>query len=337
MNCGGLLAIQSAEWLIGLRFSSRLWPNKEVRMVSSTRKKAKRFAPLFLLMIPGLTYLIINNYLPMLGMIIAFKDINYSKGIMGSDWVGFNNFEYLFKTTDAFIITRNTLLYNGVFIVLTTVLAISLAILLNEIGKKWFQRFYQSVLLLPYLISMVIVSYLVFALLSGDTGFINRTIVPMLGIDEISWYSEKQYWPYILTIVHLWKGVGYLCVIYLASIISIDQGYYEAAALDGATKGQQIRFITVPLIFPVITIMTLLAIGRIFYSDFGLFYQVPMDSGVLSETTNVIDTYVYRALMNLGDVGMSSAAGVYQSIVGFILVIVSNFAVRKYSKENALF
>lgn len=305
--------------------------------MSSTTKRWKKFAPLFLLMLPGLVYLIINNYLPMFGMIIAFKDINFAKGILGSDWVGLKNFEYLFKTSDAFIITRNTILYNVLFIVINTIGAIGLAILLNEIRQKFFQRFYQSVIILPHLISMVIVSYLVYAMLSSDTGLINKTILPMFGAEPIAWYSSKEFWPYILTVVNIWKGIGYLSVVYLASIISIDPEYYEAATLDGASKWQQIRAITIPLITPVITMMTLLAIGRIFYSDFGLFYQVPMDSGILSETTNVIDTYVYRALMNLGDIGMSSAAGVYQSIVGFVLVILSNYAVRKFNKENALF
>lgn len=273
----------------------------------------------------------------MFGMIIAFKDINFSKGILGSDWIGFKNFEYLFKTRDAFIITRNTILYNMLFIIINTLGALTVAILLNEIRKKFFQRFYQSIVILPYLISMVIVSYLVFAMISSDTGFINQSILPLFGIEPISWYSSKQYWPYILTIVNIWKGIGFLSVVYLASIISIDTEYYEAATLDGATKFQQIRSITIPLIAPVITMMTLLAVGRIFHSDFGLFYQVPMDSGILADTTNVIDTYVYRALMNLGDIGMSSAAGVYQSVVGFILVIISNYAVRKFSRDNALF
>lgn len=305
--------------------------------MGSTAKRWKRFTPLFLLMIPGLAYLIVNNYLPMFGMIIAFKDVNFSKGILGSDWIGFKNFEYLFKTADAYIITRNTILYNGAFIVINTIGAVSLAILLNEIRKKFFQRFYQSIIILPHLISMVIVSYLVYAMLSSETGLINKSILPLLGVDPIAWYSNKEYWPYILTIVNIWKGIGFLSVVYLASIISIDPEYYEAATIDGASKWHQIRSITFPLITPVITMMTLLAIGRIFHSDFGLFYQVPMDSGVLSETTNVIDTYVYRALMNLGDIGMSSAAGVYQSVVGFILVILSNYAVRKFSKDNALF
>ncbi|TXK84030.1 sugar ABC transporter permease [Paenibacillus sp. N3.4] len=307
---------------------------------SSTSKRLSRwknYYPLYLLMIPGVLYLLINNYVPMFGVIIAFKDINYQAGILGSDWIGFKNFEYLFKTKDALIITRNTILYNSLFIVVHTVIAIFVAILLNEVKKKFLSRFYQSVILLPYLISMVIVSYLVYSMLSVESGLMNKAILPLFGIDSISWYSEAKYWPYILTLVHIWKGVGFLCVVYLASIISIDTEYYEAATLDGASRWYQIRSITIPLIMPVIIMMTLLAIGRIFYSDFGLFYQVPMDSGALSKTTNVIDTYVYRGLMNLGDIGMSSAAGLYQSLVGFVLVIVSNYAVRKFSKDNALF
>jgi putative aldouronate transport system permease protein len=297
----------------------------------------KTFAPLYLLTIPGLLYLLINNYLPMFGLVIAFKDVNFSKGIFGSDWIGFKNFEYLFKTTDAYIITRNTILYNSVFIILNLVVAVGVAILLNEIKNKLMARFYQSVVLLPYLISMVIVSYLGYAILSMDNGFMNKTLLPFLGMEEIAWYNEAEYWPYILTFVHTWKGAGFLCVVYLAAIIGIDQEYYEAATLDGASKWQQIRSITIPLITPVIIMMTLLAIGRIFYSDFGLFYQVPMDSGSLFNTTNVIDTYVYRGLMQLGDIGMSSAAGVYQSLVGFVLVLFSNYVVRKINRENALF
>ena len=297
----------------------------------------KSFAPLYLLTIPGLLYLLINNYLPMFGLVIAFKDVNFSKGIFASEWIGFKNFEYLFKSSDAYIITRNTILYNAVFILLNLVVAVGVAILLNEIKNKLMARFYQSVVLLPYLISMVIVSYLGYAFLSMDNGFMNKTVLPFLGVEGISWYNEPAYWPYILTLVHTWKGAGFLCVVYLAAIIGIDQEYYEAATLDGASKWQQIRFITIPLITPVIIMMTLLAIGRIFYSDFGLFYQVPMDSGSLFNATNVIDTYVYRGLMQLGDIGMSSAAGMYQSLVGFVLVLFSNYVVRKINRENALF
>ncbi|WP_391572622.1 ABC transporter permease [Cohnella sp.] len=297
----------------------------------------RKYGVLLLMMVPGLAYLLINNYMPMFGLLIAFKDFNFTKGLLGSDWIGLRNFEYLFKTQDAYIITRNTILYNFAFILLNTVFAVGIAIALNEIRSRFLSRFYQSVLLLPHLISMVIVSYLAYSLLSMETGFINKTVLPLLGIEEISWYSESRYWPFILTIISLWKGAGFLCVIYLAAIVGIDPEYYEAATLDGATKWQQIRSITLPLLSPIIIMMTLLAIGKIFYSDFGLFYQVPLGSGALNDTTQVIDTYVYRALMNLGDIGMSSAAGLYQSIVGFVLVLLSNYAVRKFNKDSALF
>lgn len=300
-------------------------------------KKARRYMPLFLMLMPGFIYLLINNYLPMAGIIIAFKNIDYAKGIFGSDWIGLANFRYLFTTSDAFIITRNTLLYNGGFIIINLVLAVALAIMLNEVRSKLMARFYQSVVLVPYLISMVIVGYLVMAFLNADTGFLNNKILPLFGIDPIAWYGESKYWPYILTVVNTWKNVGYLCIIYLAAIVGIDQEYYEAARIDGASKWRQIRSITIPLIMPVIIIMTLLSIGRIFYSDFGLFYQVPLNAGVLQPTTDVIDTYVYRSLINLGDIGMSSAAGLYQSVVGFVLVLISNYMVRRKDKDQALF
>ncbi len=319
---------------------SQTTPAKTAPATASATKKTssfRKFLPLTLMTLPGLAYLLINNYLPMFGLVIAFKNVDFSKGILGSDWVGFKNFEYLFKTSDAYIITRNTIAYNLVWICIGTVMAIVLAILLNEVRSKFFARFYQSVILLPHLISIIIISYLVYAVLSPETGFMNKTVLPALGMEEISWYFEPKYWPYILTIVHLWKGVGYSVIIYFASILGIDEEYYEAAKLDGASKWQQIRSITIPLLSPVIIMLTMLSIGRIFYSDFGLFYQVPMNSGPLYDTTNVIDTYVFRGLLGLGDMGMAAAAGFYQSLVGFTLVISANLIVRKLSKDNALF
>lgn len=307
-------------------------------MKSRTKlQKMKKFIPLYLMMVPSLLYLIINNYLPMFGLVIAFKNVNFKKGILGSDWAGFQNFKYLFATQDAWVITRNTLLYNIAFILVHTFLAICLAIILSELTAQKCKRFYQSVTLLPYLISMVIVSYLVNAFLSSDTGFLNNSVLPLLGIEPVSWYTDAGKWPVILVIVDAWKNVGYLSIIYYSAVIGVDREYLECAALEGATKMQQIRKIILPLISPVITIMVLLAIGKIFYSDFGLFYQVPMDSGPLYPTTNVISTYVYRGLMQLGDIGMSSAAGLYQSVVGFILVLLSNLVVRKLEPDNALF
>ena len=196
---------------------------------------------------------------------------------------------------------------------------------------------YQTVILIPFLISIVVVSYLVYAFLSTDSGFINNSILKPLGMEPISWYTTPKYWPVILVIVNLWKGFGYNCIIYYATLVGIDRGYYEAAVIDGANRWQQVVHITLPSLKPTIITLTLLAIGRIFYSDFGLFYQVPMNSGMLIDVTNTIDTYVYRALITLNNVSMSSAAGFYQSLVGFTLVLTANFVVKKISEENALF
>ncbi|ANU56122.1 sugar ABC transporter permease [Acutalibacter muris] len=289
------------------------------------------------MMIPGFIYLFINNYLPMAGLVVAFKQYDARKGIFGSDFIGFQNFKYLFATKDALVITRNTLLYNAAFIVLNTVLSIFIAILLSELFSIGARKLYQSVILLPFLISTVIAGYIVYGFLSADSGFINKSVLPLLGIDDISWYNEPKYWPVVITFVYIWKNVGYNCIIYLSAIIGIDRQYYEAAALEGAGKIRQIFSITLPMIKSVTIMLILLAIGRIFYADFGLFYQVPMNSGALFPTTNVIDTYVYRSLIQIGNIGMSSAAGFYQSIVGLVLVSVSNLVIRKVDPESALF
>ena len=273
----------------------------------------------------------------MAGIIIAFKQVNYRLGILASPWVGFSNFEYLFATKDAWIITRNTICYNVVFILLTPVIAIAIAVVLNEITAKLSKKFYQTIILIPYLISIIVVSYLVNALLSTDTGFINNSILEPLGRDSVSWYSSPQYWPFILVLVHIWKGFGYNTIIYYATLVGIDRTYYEAAAIDGANRWNQFVHVTLPGLKSTIITLTLLSVGRIFYSDFGLFYQVPMNSGPLINATNTIDTYVYRGLMQLNNVGMSSAAGFYQSVVGFILVLTANIVVSKISKEDALF
>jgi putative aldouronate transport system permease protein len=299
--------------------------------------KNRRMLPLWLMVLPGMIYLLINNYIPMLGVFIAFKKIHYSKPLWLNDWAGFDNFTFLFASPDAYIILRNTLLYNAAFIILNLIFALFIAVMLNELKNKLLKKSYQSILLLPYLLSFGIVGYLVYAFLSVEHGFINTNILSLFGIQPIEWYMNSEYWPYILLIVQNWKTVGYLSVIYLAAIVGINNEYYEAAYIDGANKWSQITKITIPLIKPVIVIMTLLAIGRIFYADFGLFYQVPMNTGRLLPTTNVIDTYVYRALIQTGDVGMSAAAGLFQSVLGFVLVLAANFTVRKIDKDNALF
>lgn len=301
------------------------------------KKKLQRYWPLYLMIFPGCLYLLINNYIPMAGIIIAFKRVNFSKGIFASPFVGFENFKFLFQTKDAFIITRNTILYNVAFIIVNTIIGIFIAILICEVRSKFAKKVYQSAILVPFLMSMVILSYIVYALFSSENGMVNNSILPLLGKEPISWYNESKYWPAILIVTNCWKGVGYGCLIYISTIIGIDRSYYEAAQLDGATKWQLIRYITLPGLKGTIITLTLLSVGRIFFSDFGLFYQVPMNSGMILETTNVIDTYVYRALLQLGNVGMASAAGVYQSLVGFAVVLLSNWGVRKLDPDSALF
>lgn len=300
------------------------------------KRKIGKYIPVYVMLLPGFLYLLINNYVPMSGLIMAFKHVNWQKGIWGSDWAGLDNFEYLFKTPDAFNITRNTIGYNVVFIIVNLIVALIFAILLSEIRNKLAVKCYQTVIMLPFMISMVIVSYLAYAFLAGDTGLFNG-IRRAFGLEDISWYTEPKYWPFILVFINCWKGVGYGTIVYLSSILGIDQELYEAAEVDGITELKKIRYITLPLIKPTIITMMLLSVGRIFYSDFGLFYQVPMSSGALIDATSTIDTYVYRGLITLGDVGMSSAAGFYQSIVGFILILFANWITNKYSSENALF
>ena len=297
----------------------------------------KEYWPLYLMRLPALLYLLINNSIPRAGMVIAFKKLNFAKGIWASPWAGLKNFKFLFASKDAWIITRNTLLYNVAFILVNMVVGIAIAILITEVRNTKLKKIYQSAILLPFLMSMVILSYIVYALLSAENGLVNNSILPLFHIDPIQWYQKPKYWPAILIIANCWKGVGYGCLIYIASLIGIDPSFYEAARLDGASKWQEITKITLPSLVPTIITLLLLSIGRIFYSDFGLFYQVPMNSGVLFPTTNVIDTYVYRALIEQGNISMSSAAGVYQSLVGFCVVMLSNWIVRRVDKDQALF
>lgn len=292
-----------------------------------------RQLPLYMMLLPGTLFLILFNYLPMLGTVLAFKSYNYSKGILYSDFVGFKNFEVFFRTPDAWIITRNTVGYNVIFIILNLVINVLAAILLSEMLSKRLSKIYQTVILMPHFLSWVIVAYLVYAFLSSDYGILNKIITSMGG-QSVAWYSETKAWPYIIVFINRWKTTGYGSIVYLAAISGINSEYYEAAVIDGANKTKQIFYITIPCLKPIITIMTILAIGGIFNSDFGLFYQVPMNSGALYSVTNTLNTYVYNAR---GDVGISAAAGLYQGVVGFILVVISNKIVSKLDPENALY
>ena len=298
------------------------------------KEKFKNDFPLYMMMLPGILYLIANNYLPMFGILLAFKRINYATGILKSPWVGLSNFEYLFKTKDAFIMIRNTLAYNAVWIVMDLVIAVFIALCMNEIAQRKIAKVIQPIICFPSMVSAVILSFLVYAFLSHSYGYLNTRF---FADNPVQWYTTAKYWPFILTIVHIWQGAGQSSVIYMASIGGIDKGLYESARIDGATKFEQIRYITLPLLKPMITMMLLLSIGRIFNSDFGLFYQVTLNNGMLYETTQTIDTFVYRALMISNNVGQSSAASVFQAVIGFVLVMVSNMLVRKINPENSLF
>lgn len=299
--------------------------------------KSRHYSILYLMMVPGLLYLLINNYLPMVGIFIAFKKLDYSAGIFKSPWVGLRNFKFLFATSDIWIIIRNTVVYNIVFIILETVLGIWVAIMLADLANQHLARLAQVTIILPELLSLVICSYIVFAFLSQENGIMNNTILPALGLRPIGWYNEKGPWPVILTIVYLWLNIGSQAIIYLASIVGINKELYETADLDGASRFQKVIYITVPCIKPTIVTLLLLSVGSMFYSSFGLFYLIPHNSGMLFDVTATLDTYVYNALMHKNNVGMASAAGLFQSVVGFILVLTANKITSRLDPDNALF
>lgn len=303
-----------------------------------TKKKSRlvQCIPFYLMALPGIIYLICNNFMPLYGMLFAFKKLDVRKGIIGSDWVGLANFEFLFKSQQTGTFIRNTICYNLAFIILGTLIAVALAILLNEVKRKGFSKFYQSMLLIPFLISWVLASYLAYAFLAQDVGLIN-SVLKFFGKESIAWYTQQSYWPFILFFVYIWKGVGYMLIIYYSSIVSISADYFEAATIDGATKWQQIRFITIPLIKSTVVTMTILNLGRIANSDFGLFYQIPRNSGALYNATMTIDVYVFNALMTNNDFAMSAAASVFQSVVGFVFIMAANAVVKRYSRQDALF
>lgn len=292
-------------------------------------------APL-VMSLPAVLHLLIFAYLPMFGIIIAFKEYRFDQGILGSKWVGFYNFRYLFSSAVAARITRNTILMNLLFMSFGIVTSVTVALLMNEVQGTLRARFYQSAMFLPYFISYVIVGIFAFAFLNMEHGILNR-MLEKAGMEPIRWYSEPKYWPAILVTVSLWKGMGYGSILYLAVMLGINPEYYEAARIDGASKWQQIRHITLPMLVPIIIIQLLLSMGGMFRANFGLFFNLTQDRSALYPTTDVIDTFVYRALVRMGDMGMAAAAGVYQSVVGFCLVILANWLVRKIDPERSLF
>lgn len=295
---------------------------------------------------PGAIWLFIMRYIPMGGIVMAFKNYKvYTKdpslvnNIMHSEWNGIDNFKFIFAGDGAWQMFRNTLGYNIVFIVTGLVISVTLAIMLNEVTNKFVAKSYQTLMFFPYFLSWVVVSYFVMAFIEPTYGMINQTMMS-LGHSEYqgyNWYSEIKPWPYILIIANTWKNVGYTTILYLAAITGIDATQYEAASIDGATKFQQIRFVTMPHLKTMIVILLIMNVGKIFNSDFGLFYQVPMGSGTLIPVTQTIDTYVYRIMTSVPNMGYSTAAGLMQNVIGFICIMGANAITRKIDEDSSLF
>lgn len=310
---------------------------KKTNLINRIGKDLVKNRFLYMLSIPGVLYFILFCYCPMFGLIVAFKEYRMDLGILGSKFIGLENFRFLFMDRKTiFQVVFNTVFLNSMFIFAGTFLAIMTAVLLNEINSKMYKKVTQTMITLPNFISWVVVAALAYNLFSVDNGIINN-IFKAIHLKPIEWYNRAELWPGILVTLNAWKNVGFNSVIYLAAIAGIDTELYESAELDGANKVNQIIHITIPSISKTIIIMILLAVGRIFYSDFGMIYGLIGDNGQLFSTTEVIDTYVFRALRSLGDVGMSSAAGLLQSVVGFFTVFISNMFVKKYDRDYALF
>lgn len=291
---------------------------------------------LMLLALPGIIWFFIFCYIPMAGSVVAFKDYKPNMGIWGSKWVGFKNFEFLFSSSNAVRIVRNTLIYNFASIIIVAVVAVIIALLMNNVRRKIYIKAYQTMLFLPRFISWVVVGYMALIFFHYEYGIFNH-ILEMIGMEKISWYQEPNYWWAILIIFNVWKVMGYTSLIYYGSIIGIDESLYESAEIDGANGWTKTWKITLPLIRPTIIILSLMSIGSILRADFGLFYYVTNDSGSLYSTTDVLDTYIYRALKGSGDIAGSAAASFFQSVIGFIMIMISNNIVNKIDSDSALF
>lgn len=305
--------------------------NKRNRYISDF----KRSFPFLLLALPGAVVLFLFRLMPLFGLVLPFKNYNPSLGFWKSDWSGFENFKFLFKSNEVLNATRNTLFYNAVGIVVGIVVGVGIALLLFELANKYV-KIYQTILYLPYFISFVVVAFIMKGLLDMDYGIFNKIIV-YFGGEKLMWYNNPEYWFWIIPILSVWKNLGNNVLMYYAALIGISPELYESARIDGAGKLKQVWYISIPMIKNIIVVLFILNIGKIMYADFGLFYNVPLNIGLLYPATDVLDTYVYRALMTIGDIGMSSAAAFYQAVVGFILVIVSNSVAKKIDPESGMF
>lgn len=298
-------------------------------------KTFRKNFPLTLLTLPAVLFMFVFNYIPLYGLVLPFKKYDYSLGFFKSPWAGLENFKFLLDNEAVALATRNTILYNVAFIILGTAMSVLIALMLYEM-RSGYVKTYQTFLFLPHFISWVVAAYAAKVFLDIDFGMINKFLVS-IGKEPVAWYNKPGCWPYILIIAEIWKGMGYNAIIYYAALTGTDKSLFEAASIDGAGKLKQIWYISLPSIKPMIIIMTILKIGRIFYGDFGLFYNFTLNSSLLYSTTDIVDTYVYRSLITLGDIGMSSAAGFYQAVLGFILVVTTNWIVNKVDSDNALF
>lgn len=305
--------------------------NKKNRFVSDF----KRSFPFLLLALPGAVVLFLFRLMPLFGLVLPFKNYNPTLGFWKSEWAGFENFKFLFKSNDVLNATRNTLFYNAVGIIVGIVVGVGIALLLFELANKYV-KIYQTILYLPYFISFVVVAFIMKGILDMDYGILNKVIV-YFGGEKLMWYNNPEYWFWIIPILSVWKNLGNNVLMYYAALIGISPELYESARIDGAGKLKQVWYISIPMIKNIIVVLFILNIGKIMYADFGLFYNVPLNIGLLYPATDVLDTYVYRALMTIGDIGMSSAAAFYQAVVGFILVIVSNSVAKKIDPESGMF
>jgi putative aldouronate transport system permease protein len=306
------------------------------RAFKSATRELKKNLILFLMALPAVAVVFVVCYMPMPGIILAFKNYKPGPGIWGSQWTGLKNFQFLFNSGIAWQIVRNTLLLNFLFIVAAQICSLTMASMINEIYHRYIAKIFQSILFFPHFVSWVLVGYFTYAFLNADNGFVNSVLV-QLKLVPVNWYGEPTYWIPILVFLSVWKGLGYFTIIYLAGMLGINPEYFEAARMDGASKLQEIWYINMPLIRPLVIINVLLAIGRIFYANFDFIWNVTRDTGMLLETTNVIDTFIYRSLAAIGNFNLAAAAGFFQAIAGFILVLLANLAVRKYDKDQALF
>ena len=306
------------------------------KTIKKRRGDARDTLTLNLMALPGIIAVLTFCYLPMVGVVMAFKNFNSNLGIFGSPWVGLDNFKFFFMSDDFGLLMRNTLGYSIVFLVTTNIAAILFSVMCYNIRSTKLLKYYQTTAVLPTFMSMVLVSYIVYVFLSPTTGVFNN-ILKSVGLKPVMWYSDGRYWPFILTITNLWKGVGYASLLYYATMVGIDESLFDAAEIDGAGKWKQIIHIIIPELSSLICLQVIMGLGHALGGDFGLFYQVPRNVGLLYDSTNIFNTYVFRALQKGTSMGRTAAIGLFQSLAGVILLLISNAIIRKIDSEKSMF